>query len=392
MRKITLFGLLAIALLLVALLRCEVYCAGAMNEIEIYSPVLSIETEPRRISIPLTITNLVSETREVLLRVTRPAKWSYSMLFREYNVSKVSLRGNQSIDLTLVLEPQEAREGEYTFSVSAYRDNQLVSNTLTITVKIRKPVAAITVESASPVVSGSPGSVFSFSFNIKNNSYKDLTLMLNATIPSGWTSLGFKPSRWETKVISDITVKAMSTYWGAVFEVYCPGDAEPKEYPIVIALMEPVEGVYEEVTFKADVRGTPRLTLKTEGDLLSYNVEAGGEIVIPLIIQNTGTVPLRGITLYCYAPSGWRTEIAPREISVLGKGEQVRAGLLLSPSPGAIAGDYSVEVRAWSTEASHSVTLRITVTKTAYWGVVGIAVIIVAVLGLMFVFWRFGRL
>lgn len=381
------------SLLLLVISFSGISLAYGRKEIEIYSPILSIETEPRSISIPVTITNLLGETKEISLKTSCPANWRYSALFREYNVSKLSLRGNEAIDLTLILEPgPEISTGEYYFNVSAYRDDQIISNVLTISVKVVRPIAAVGIEATATEVSGSPGSTFSFRFNIKNNSYKDLTLKLDAEIPEGWYNLGFKPSPYETKVISDITVRARSTYWSAILDVFCPERQTPGVYPINVIVSEPGAGIYEEFTFRAVVTGTPKITLKTEGDLLSYNVEAGGELEVPLIIENTGTVPIREISIYSYAPTGWKTAVDPSKISSLPVKEKVNAVLYISPHPGAIAGDYSVTIRAWSMDASQEITLRITVTKTTYWGIVGIIVIVIAVFGLMVVFWRYGRL
>lgn len=393
MKRITILSILLVsALILVNLADTTLPSAYGLGEIELYSPILSIETEPRSISIPLTVKNLVNERREVSLKVVSPAGWRHSILYREYNVLRVSLREGESMDLTIILEPSNVTEGQYSFSISAYSDGQPISNTLTINVKVIKPAAAINVEATSTEVSGSPGSVFSFRFNIKNNSYKDLTFKLGAGIPEGWYNLGFKPSPYETKVISDVAVRARSTYWSLALDVYCPEGVEPGMYPIDVIVSEPTEGIYEKVTLRAVVTGTPKVTLKTEGDLLSYNVEAGGEIMIPLTIENSGTTHLREINLYCYSPTGWEATIEPNKISGLPKGEKVNAALYIRPPPGAIAGDYSATVRAWSLDASHEITLRITVTKTTYWGIIGIVVIVAAIFGLILVFWRYGRL
>jgi uncharacterized membrane protein len=43
-------------------------------------------------------------------------------------------------------------------------------------------------------------------------------------------------------------------------------------------------------------------------------------------------------------------------------------------------------------EASHEITLRITVTKATYWGIVGVVVVVGAIFVLIFVSRRYGRL
>ncbi|NHW44132.1 MAG: hypothetical protein HA491_00045 [Candidatus Verstraetearchaeota archaeon] len=358
----------------------------------IYSPILGIKSEPKRLSIPLTITNLLGESREVSFNVSYPKGWSCDVFYGDYGISKISLRSRESMNLTLVIEPSSnVTAGSYSIVVTAL-SGQVKSNALKIDVEIIKPSLGIELTTTSAEVTGSPGSVFSFSFNIKNNYYRDLTLGLSAEVPEGWYSLGFLPSSYETKVISDVAVRARSTYWGVTLQVWCPESVKPGTYPVSVTVSEPSEGIREKLEFRAVVTGTAKVTLKTEGGLLSYNVEAGKTVEIPLIIENRGTLPLRDISLYSYAPSGWKADITPAKITALPVGENATAILYLEPPPGAIAGDYSINVRAWSMEASHEITLRITVTKATYWGIVGVVVVVGAIFVLIFVSRRYGRL
>jgi len=383
---------LFITLLALTLMVGNISLAHEPSGLMIYSPILGIKSEPKKLSVPLVITNLLDDVREVSFDVSHPKNWSCNLFYRDYGVSRVFLRGRESMNLTLIIEPDpNVASGSYDITVTAL-SGQVRSNVLKIEVEIIKPGAGIELTTTSSEVTGSPGSIFSFRFNIKNNYYRDLTFGLSADVPEGWYNLGFKPSLYETRVISDITVEARSTYWGLTLDVWCPENVKPGTYLVSITVSEPSEGIREKLEFRAVVTGTPKITLKTEGDLLSYNVEAGKMIEIPLIVENTGTLPLRDVYLYSYAPRGWEASIFPSRITGLPVGEKATAVLYLEPPPGAIAGDYSVDVRAWSMEASHEITLRITVTKATYWGIAGVAVIVAAVFVLIFVFRRYGRL
>ena len=391
-RTVRAFVQILTALLALALVIGNASVAREDEGLVIYSPVLGIKSEPKRLSIPLTITNLLGESREVSFNISYPKGWSCDVFYGDYGISKISLRSRESMNLTLVIEPSSnVTAGSYSIVVTAL-SGQVKSNALKIDVEIIKPSLGIELTTTSAEVTGSPGSVFSFSFNIKNNYYRDLTLGLSAEVPEGWYSLGFLPSSYETKVISDVAVRARSTYWGVTLQVWCPESVKPGTYPVSVTVSEPSEGIREKLEFRAVVTGTAKVTLKTEGGLLSYNVEAGKTVEIPLIIENTGTLPLRDISLYSYAPSGWKADITPDKITALPVGENATAILYLEPPPGAIAGDYSINVRAWSMEASHEITLRITVTKATYWGIVGVVVVVGAIFVLIFVSRRYGRL
>jgi len=381
-----------IALLAFALMIGGMPLAQGSSDLVVYSPILGIKSEPKKFSIPLIVTNLLNEAREVSFDISHPKDWVCSLLYGDYGVSKIFLRGRESMNLTLTIEPSpHVTAGSYDVVVTAL-SGEVKSNALRIEVVIIKPSAGIEVTTTSREITGSPGSVFSFRFDIKNNYYRDLTLGLSAEVPEGWQNLGFKPSPYETRVISDVTVRARSTHWGVTLDVWCPENVKPGTYSVTVMVSEPSEGIREKLEFRAIVTGTAKITIKTEGALLSYNVEAGKTVEIPLIIENTGTLPLRDISLYSYAPSGWKADVLPDKITGLPAGERATAVLYLEPPPGAIAGDYSIDVRAWSLEASHEITLRITVTKATYWGIVGVIVIIGAIFALVFVFWRYGRL
>ena len=61
------------------------------------------------------------------------------------------------------------------------------------------------------------------------------------------------------------------------------------------------------------------------------------------------------------------------------------------PSGDAIAGDYQVKVRASNDLANGEADIRVTVETSLLWGIVGIALIILVIVGLGYVFRRYGR-
>jgi uncharacterized membrane protein len=184
------------------------------SDLVVYSPILGIKSEPKKFSVPLVVINLLDEAREVSFEISHPKDWICSLLYRDYGVSKIFLRGRESMNLTLTIEPSpNVTAGSYDIVVTAL-SSQAKSSALKIEIEIVKPSTGIELTTTSAEVTGSPGSVFSFRFDIKNNYYRDLTFRLSAEVPEDWQNLGFKPSPYETKVISDVTVRARSTYWG----------------------------------------------------------------------------------------------------------------------------------------------------------------------------------
>ena len=67
--------------------------------------------------------------------------------------------------------------------------------------------------------------------------------------------------------------------------------------------------------------------------------------------------------------------------------------MTITPANGAIAGDYIVTLsaRADQVTAPQTIQLRTTVETSSIWGIVGIALIVLVLIGLFLVFRRYGR-
>ena len=359
------------------------------SELTISVPFTNITTERRTISIPLEVKNGLNNSLTVSFEVSYPRGWRYSLILRGYNVSEIFLKPQETMELSFRLEPSgDIKEGAYTFTISAY-SGHIRSNQIGITINILKPVEEVELSATSLSITGTPGSTFTFRFNIENKGYKDLVFALSATVPEGWHLLGFKPSAYEERVIAEIAVKAQSTARGVVAEVWCPREVRPGDYPVTIAII--TEGLEKTLEFTAVVTGTHEISVRTKEELLSYGVNAGESKEITLVVENKGTADLMDIRVYCSAPYGWKTAVSPERIDIIPVGESTSVSLVITPPSGTIAGDYSVSVRVTTREASEEVKLRITVTKPTFWGIIGVVVVVASIFGLMFVFRKYGR-
>jgi len=389
MKKAFVKCLAILVLLLASFSSVSLISASEEDGLRISVPFVSIMTERKTVTVPLTVENLLSEYQIVSFEISCPSGWSHSLTLQGYNVSQIFLKANETTSLTLRLEPgAEIEAGTYTFTIRAVSE-QATSNLITLNINVQRPVEVVELKATSKSVTGSPGSTFTFRFDIKNRGYRDLTFTLSADVPEGWYTLGFKPSTYEKKAISEITVKAQSTYSGAVFEVWCPEKTPLGEYPIRITIS--AEGIEKSLDLEAVVTGTPKITLRTREEVLSYGVTAGESKEIVLIVENDGTSDLFDIKLYCDAPYGWETTFSPGKLSMLPARGNATVSLFISPPSGTIAGDYSANVRVSTRETSDEIKLRIAVTKPTYWGIIGLVVVAASVFGLMFVFRKYGR-
>jgi uncharacterized membrane protein len=90
-------------------------------------------------------------------------------------------------------------------------------------------------------------------------------------------------------------------------------------------------------------------------------------------------------------PTGWKAEFNPKTIPSVAPNEKKEIQVQVTPSDKAIAGDYVASFRANGRGESASADFRITVTTSTMWGIVGIAIIAIALLVLLGAVARFGR-
>ncbi len=170
-------------------------------------------------------------------------------------------------------------------------------------------------------------------------------------------------------------------------------DMEPGEFDIKVTIKstiedDPLEGSTE---LKAIVTSTYKMDLKTKTGRLSTEVTSGKDNHYKLIITNNGSSNIENISLSSNEPQGWKIKFDTEEIEVLEAGEDIEIDANISPADKAIAGDYVVKFSASSDNAEDDIELRITVETPTIWGIIGIAVIVIVIVGVAFIFARLGR-
>jgi uncharacterized membrane protein len=167
-------------------------------------------------------------------------------------------------------------------------------------------------------------------------------------------------------------------------------DISAGEYPFTVY----ADGgeLQAELNLTAVVTGQQNLQITGPDGRLSANVTAGKDTPLKLIVKNTGTAPAQGVEMSASAPSGWSISFNPESIEEIPAGEQFEVTANINPSEKAIAGDYMATFRAKPINGmNETAEFRITVKTSTLWGVVGIAVIAVAVGVVAIAVMRFGR-
>lgn len=297
--------------------------------------------------------------------------------------SEASKTNDTTVNLRLE-PPADVAPGTYRFVVVAQGDGLETKLPLELTVKEKLP-SRLTFDVELPTLKGTPTTTFRYDTTLKNEGDEELTVNLDAVAPPGFL-VNFRLAGQE---VTSFPLSANESKRLSI-EVTPPPQVPAGQYQVTVLAQG--SDVQEQIVLTAEVTGQADLSVTTPDERLSGQAYAGRVTPFKIIVRNTGSATARDTTLSASEPSGWSVRFEPERIAEIPPGEQVEVTANVQPAEKAIAGDYMLSVRAQPEGgSSESVELRITVLTSTLWGVVGVAVIAVAVgvVGLAVV--RFGR-
>ncbi len=324
-----------------------------------------------------------------------PERWKARIKTYSFGVTGVHVESDTTKTLTLRAEPDpKLAPGSYHFDIKAVTaDNRLSSSCqVTVTVKAKtgeKISKGINIISSYPVLRGPTDAKFEFSLEIENKLDKDAIFNLTAKGPENW-DINFKPA-YEQKFISSVRLKADQSQTVAVSVKPYPL-AEPGTYTIQVRVSSPIAKA--ESTLTVNLTGTYKLEAGTADGLLSTTALRGKTTNFSMYVKNTGSAILNNLTFLSFKPENWKVTFNPARISALAPEELKQVEVSITPSDEALVGDYSLTLRAEAgnpPKADKSIELRATVKASAFWGWIGIGLILFVLAGLVFLFIRLGR-
>jgi uncharacterized membrane protein len=290
---------------------------------------------------------------------------------------------DSSTDLRLD-PPASVQSGNYHFVVLVQGSNEKSELPIDLTVKEKLP-PRLSLSAQLPTIQGSPSTTFRYSLTLKNEGDEDLNVNLTADTPSSllvnFNYLG-----------QEVTTLPLNANQSASISVSAQpaGELSAGSYPITIH----AEGgdASASLDLSAEVTGQSQLSVTAPDGRLSDQIYTGRDTPIKVDLVNNGTSSSRGIQLSSTAPNGWTVKFDPDQIAEIAAGQQVEVTAHIVPADKAIAGDYVVTVSAKSADGtSKSADFRITVLTSTLWGIVGIALIAIAVGVVAIAVVRFGR-
>ena len=365
--------------------------AGA-DPLSVTTPYPSVAAQPgASVSFPITITT--DAPRTVALTVDGiPGGGSARLTGGGFTVDAVQAESGKpatvSLDVTL---PPDAT-GAITMTVHA------TSGSLAADLPVRLRVeggagGAVTIDPPTGQKVAAGGSL-TFNLTLHNNTPRDTTFTFSTQQPDGW-QVGALPGG--SSQATSLKVAAASTGTVTV-SVASPVTATAGDYKVELDTATDGSVQPDPVVLPVTITGSYSVALtQTSDETLQTSAQPGAAKSYVWVVQNTGSGPLSGLTVSATPPSGWTVTFDAATIPSLAPGKSQNVTATITPSGNAVAGDYTIAFSANAPSsgsvpgASASQTVRVTVQVGLNWLVVGGALILLVLVGLSWVFGRFGR-
>jgi uncharacterized membrane protein len=360
---------------------------SADDSLLVTTPYPSVETQPgSTIKLTLAVASAVPEP--VDLAVTGlEADWSATLRGGGFVIHEITSKPDNGASADLEIKvPVTATAGDHDLKVVA-TDATGGRSALDVVIAVEEQVdSGISLTADFPSLSGEPGGNFSYKLTVDNQTPIEQTFTFDPTAPQGWSVSASPAAEAKAQTLS-IDAGATATI---TVEATSPESADQGQYPIDVTVTG-ANGATGKITLEADVVGTPKLALGTADERLDVSGSADTEKRVPMIIANNGTAALEAVKLAGTAPKDWNVSFDPQQVDAIQPGETAQVTAIVTPSADAVAGDYSLTVRASAGSLSSNVDLRYSLAGSRTLGFVAIGVIAAAFAALAGVFVKFGR-
>ena len=365
---------------------------AAADPLSVTTPYPSVAAQPgASVSFPITITT--DATRTVGLTVAGvPQGGSARLTGGGFTVDAVQAESGKpatvSLDVTL---PPDAN-GTITMTVHA-RSGGLAAD---LPVRLRVEGGAggsVTIDPPTGQKVAAGGSL-TYNLTLHNNTPRDTTFTFSTQQPDGWQVNALPGGSSQA---TSLKVAAAST--GSVtVDVASPATATAGDYKVELDMASDGDIQADPVILPVTITGSYSVALtQTSDETLQTSAQPGAGKAYVWVVQNTGSGPLAKITVGATPPTGWTVTFDAATIPSLAPGKTQNVTATITPSGNAVAGDYTIPFTATVPSsgsvpgATASQTVRVTVQVGLNWLVVGGALILLVLVGLSWVFGRFGR-
>ena len=236
-----------------------------------------------------------------------------------------------------------------------------------------------------PALRGDSSKTFQFNLRLTNDTSQELTFALAGTGPDGWT-VDVVPSGQDQAANAVVAAGGKQNIKVTVTPARF---ADAGQYPITV--VADAGSQKAETPLMVELTGSYTATLTASDGRLNTTATAGNPTTYAVIVTNTGTAPLTGLTLTGTAPNGWKVEFDTDTIDQIPVGGSVPVNAIITAAGNAVAGDYVVTLSVKNDQVSQSIQVRTTVETSTVFGFIAIGLIVLVLIGLFLVFRRYGR-
>ncbi len=324
--------------------------------------------------------------RVVALSVQQlPTGWTATIRGGGNIVQSAYVEPDTYANVTLALTPpDDVKAGTYRCVLVGEGGGERAELPLDVTIKENLP-PKLSFTADLPTLSTSPTGSLSYSATLKNEGAKDTTVNLTSEPPTGFR-VTFQLSGQD---VTSVPVAAgASKYLTIQARPYL--DVTAGSYPFKVRAQG--ESVEASLDLVAEITGEVNLSVSSPDGRLSGKAYAGRDTPLKIVVRNNGSSQATSIQLGSSEPDGWSVTFEPDKIEVLDASQEQQVTATIRPSEKALAGDYMLTISATAQDSgSKSAEFRITVLTSTLWGIVGVALIAVAVGVVGLAVTRFGR-
>jgi uncharacterized membrane protein len=371
------------SLLLAGLALCATCSNSSAQGFTLYTPYTKISVPPgESIDYPIDVINKAGSIRTADISVLGlPKDWTFQLKSGGWSIDQISVLPGEKKSFTLTVQvPLQINKGTYRFIVSA---RGLYELPLEVVVSQQGTFKTEFTVAQDNLV-GAAKTTFTFNAKLRNFTAAGQVYALDAQAPPGW-NVAFKASY---KQVSSVNIDAGHTQ-DLTIDVTAPEQVQAGTYkiPVVASTGE----TSADLALTVGITGSYNVELTTPTGLLSTAVTAGNDKQVELVVKNTGSAPLRNITLQSGNPVNWNVDFDPKTVAELLPGATAQVFATVKPDDKAIAGDYITNIIARTAEASSTAPLRVSVQTSLLWSWSGILIILIALGGVYFLFRKYGR-
>jgi uncharacterized membrane protein len=355
----------------------------ATDSVKLYTVNTRVSVAPgESIDYIVDIVNNSSEIKNVDLSLEGvPRGWNCTLKSGVWNIGQISIRPGEKKSVDLRIEvPLKVNKGSYRIKVVA---GGFDSMPLVVTIT-EQGTFKTEFTSEQYNLSGNTKSSFLFNSTLRNRTGEKQMYALMANAPRGWNvtfKLNFQP-------ISSINIDA-NGFQAILIDIKPPEQIEAGTYKIPVNAATGVTSASMEL--EVVITGSYSMELTTPTGLLSATITAGDEKRLELLINNTGSSELTGISLSFSVPANWEVIFDPKQVDKVQPGKAAQVFATIKADKKAIPGDYVTNFEAKTRETSSKISFRISVETPMLWGWIGILIIVVALGSVYYLFRKYGR-